>query len=189
VTVLVDLISGSGTVSSWKFTITGERGPIGPTGATGPSGAASTVPGPTGPAGPTGATGPTGPASTEVGPTGPTGPTGPGSTVPGPPFYDLELSLINSNYQISESDRGKLIIMSQSTPMTLSVPPDSLYSFPLGTQILITQAGVGQVTFVAEAGVTLRSEGSRIKTKSQHAVASLIKVSANTWLLSGNLVV
>jgi hypothetical protein len=79
--------------------------------------------------------------------------------------------------------------MNQSTAMTFTVPSDSVYSFPIGTQILITQAGVGQVTFVAGAGVTLRTEGSRIKTKSQHAVASIIKVSTNIWLLSGNLVV
>jgi hypothetical protein len=184
ITVLVDFISGSGSISSWKFTLTGERGPIGPTGATGPvSTEPSTVPGPTGP------TGATGPASTVPGPLGPTGPTGPTSTVPGPPFYDLELSLINSNYQLSELDRGKLILMSQSTPMTLTVPSDTIYSFPVGTQILVTQSGIGQVTFVGGDGVTIRTEGSRTKTKAQHAVASVIKLSTNTWLLSGNLVV
>jgi hypothetical protein len=146
----------------------------------------------TGLPGPTGATGPTGADSNVTGPTGdlgPTGPTGPASTIPGPPFYDLEFSLSNTNYQLSESDRGKLIIMSQTTGMTLTVPADSTYSFPVGTQILITQSGLGQVTFVGADGVTIRTEGSRIKTKAQHAVASIIKLSSNTWLLSGNLVV
>jgi hypothetical protein len=54
-TVSVDYVGGSGTVSNWTFTNTGSQGatgPTGPTGATGPTGT-----GPTGVTGPTGATG------------------------------------------------------------------------------------------------------------------------------------
>jgi hypothetical protein len=187
--VNVDIVNGSGTFSSWKFGITGSVGPTGPTGATGP---ASTVTGPTGSTGPTGPSGPQGAASNVTGPTGaqgPTGPTGAASTVPGPPFYNLEFSIATENYILSAVDIGKLVQIAKSTAVTLTIPADSTYSFPVGTQILVSQNGLGQITFTGAAGVTVRSEGTRLKTKAQHAVASLIKLSSNTWLLSGNLVV
>jgi hypothetical protein len=51
----------------------------------------------------------------------------------------------------------------------------------------MTQLGNGQVTVAGAAGVTLVSEGARFITKAQYAIASLIKLGPNTWLLSGNL--
>jgi hypothetical protein len=97
-TISVDYVGGSGTLSTWTITDTGSQGiqgvtgatgatgPTGPTGATGPTGPTGPTgltgsPGPTGPTGPagspgpTGLTGPTG-ATGSPGPTGPTGPTG-----------------------------------------------------------------------------------------------------------------
>jgi hypothetical protein len=72
---------------------------------------------------------------------------------------------------------------------SLIIPPDIGYNFELGTQIVVAQMGVGQTTFTPGTGVTILSEGSKYITKSQYAMASLIKVSADTWLLSGNLTV
>jgi hypothetical protein len=72
---------------------------------------------------------------------------------------------------------------------TVTVPPDITYSFPVGAQIVVVQLGVGQVTFTAGAGVTIYSEGNKKITKAQYATASLIKLAADTWLLSGNLTV
>lgn len=65
-------VSGTGTITSWRVSLTGRRGSVGATGATGATG-------PTGPTGPTGLTGPTGANGPEgpIGPAGPTGPTGP----------------------------------------------------------------------------------------------------------------
>jgi hypothetical protein len=72
VTIDSQLVSGSGTFTSWNLTIAGERGPSGPSGPAGPSGPS----GPSGPAGPSGPSGPSGPA----GPSGPSGPSGENGT-------------------------------------------------------------------------------------------------------------
>lgn len=55
------------------------------------------------------------------------------------------------------------------------------------TQIVVVQLGVGQVTIQGDTGVVVLSEGSRFTTKARYAIASLIKLSSNSWLLSGNL--
>jgi cobalamin biosynthesis protein CbiD len=73
--------------------------------------------------------------------------------------------------------------------MSLTIPPDGTggYTFPVGTQIVVVQLGTGQVTISGSTGVSVVSEGGRNITKAQYAIASLIKLGNNSWLLSGNL--
>ena len=148
---------------------------MGPTGPTGPTGADSTV---TGPTGPTGSTGPTGPPSTVTGPTGPA-------------YYFLTGDEYTTSHTLSSSDQAKIVKMNSVESMTLTVPLDGSggYTFDIGTQIVAVQLGVGQITVLGASGVSVLSEGSRNITKARYAVASLIKISANTWILTGNLTV
>ena len=44
------------------------------------------------------------------------------------------------------------------------------------------------IDITGAVGVTIYSEGNKYTLRGRYAVASLIKLSANTWLLSGNLV-
>jgi hypothetical protein len=189
ITVSIDNFAGSGVYNAWRFSLAGDRGPTGPTGATG---SASTVTGPTGSQGPLGPTGPTGPASTLAGPLGPTGPTGPASTVTGPtgpPFYELLGDTYFSSHTLGEADAASLVKINSSSGVNLTVQPDSGYNFPIGTQIVILQLGIGQITVAAGSGVFVFSEGGRLVTKARYAVASLIKLGANQWILTGSLVV
>jgi hypothetical protein len=103
--------------------------------------------------------------------------------------------LVGPQYLASQTlgpaDVAKLVKINSSATTNLTVPEDgaSGYTFPLGTQIVVTQLGTGQVTVVGGTGVLIRSEGARRTTKGRFAVASLIKLGANEWLLSGNLTV
>jgi len=75
--------------------------------------------------------------------------------------------------------------------MVLTVPLDGSggYTFDTGSQIVVVQLGVGQVVITPASGVSIVSEGSRFTTKARYATASLIKLGANQWLLTGNLTV
>ena len=169
------------TGASWISAgqIVGPTGSQGPVGSTGPTGPASTV---TGPQGPQGITGPTGPSVT--GPTGATGSTGPAN-------FELTGSNYLTSIILTSGDAARIVKMNSSTAVDLTIPLDGFnaYTFPVGTQIVFTQLGVGQVTVRSQAGVLLRTEGSRITTKARYAVGSLIKLATNEWLLSGNLTV
>lgn len=84
-TIVVDLVFGTGSVTGWTINVSGQTGKDGPPGPTGAAGAPGGPmgpkgdTGPQGPPGPTGASGPTGPTGQtgNAGPTGPDGLTGP----------------------------------------------------------------------------------------------------------------
>ncbi len=88
-------------------------------------------------------------------------------------------------YTLALTDSGKLVELSNAAAITLTVPTNGTTAFPTGTQIDILQTGAGQVT-VGGAGVTLQSEGSKLKLKGQYAAATLIKRATDTWVLIGN---
>lgn len=77
--------------------------------------------------------------------------------------------------------------MDVASANTLTVPPNSSVAIPIGRQVMVSQAGLGQVTFTPGSGVTINSSFARLKTSAQHAVACLVKVDTNVWLLSGDL--
>jgi hypothetical protein len=77
--------------------------------------------------------------------------------------------------------------MGKATAQTLTVPLNSSVAFPTGTKIDIIQTGAGETTIAATGGVTINSEGSKLKLNAQWAGATLIKRATNTWILIGSL--
>ena len=91
-----------------------------------------------------------------------------------------------TTYTLALADATKLVSLSNAAAITLTVPTNST-AFPIGTQIVIYQAGAGQVTVSPAATVTVRSQGSKNKLTGQYAVASLLKIGTNEWILAGNV--
>lgn len=91
-----------------------------------------------------------------------------------------------TSYTLALSDAHKLVTLSNSSSITLTVPSDSI-AFQVGDQVNILQLGTGQVSFSGAVGVTLRSEGSKVKLTAQYALATLVKIGSNEWVLVGNL--
>lgn len=191
---------------------TGPTGPTGPTGATGPQGVTGDtgptgvtgVTGPTGPSGATGSTGPvgaTGPAGGPTGPTGATGatgatgPTGPaGSTgatgATGSAGAGIESIAFNAQtgttYTIAASDAGKLVTLSNSSAVTVTVPTNASVAISTGTVINLQQIGTGQVTFSPAGGVTVTYTNG-LKLRAQYSAATLVKTATDSWTLIGDL--
>ena len=67
------------------------------------------------------------------------------------------------------------------------MPPNSAVAFGIGTQLNIAQLGAGTTTIVAGSGVTLNSDGAKLKLNAQYAVATCVKTDTNTWFVVGNL--
>lgn len=100
---------------------------------------------------------------------------------------NIPISTKTANYTLVLNDNCKMIEVDSATGKSIGIPVNSSVVFPIGTQILIAQYGVGQVTITPELGVTLRSSGGKTKTAAQYSVASLIKRDTNEWYLSGDL--
>ena len=85
------------------------------------------------------------------------------------------------------ADDGKLVTMSNASANTFTIPPNSSVAFGIGTQINIAQLSTGATTIVAGSGVTLNSDGAKLKLNAQYAVATCVKTDTNTWFVVGNL--
>lgn len=93
-----------------------------------------------------------------------------------------------ASYTLVLSDADKLVEMNVATANNLTVPLNSSVAFPTGTQILLAQYGAGQTTVVATSGVTIRSNGGKLKLNVQYSGATLIKIGTDEWYLFGDIV-
>ena len=104
---------------------------------------------------------------------------------------DLAYLAINAQtgttYTLVLTDEAKTVTLTNASSITLTVPPNSSVAFPIGTQIVLYQGNAGQVRIAPGSGVTLNSNGSKLKLTGQYAVASLIKIASDTWVVGGNL--
>ena len=90
-------------------------------------------------------------------------------------------------YTLVLGDAGKYVTLSNAASITLTIPTNASVAFDIGTVVNVVQLGAGQVTIAGAGGVTVNSEGSKLKLKGQYAVASLLKTATNTWVALGNL--
>lgn len=93
-----------------------------------------------------------------------------------------------ASYTLVLSDADKLVEMNVASANNLTVPLNSSVDFPTGTQILLAQYGAGQTTVVATSGVTIRSNGGKLKLNVQYSGATLIKIGTDEWYLFGDIV-
>jgi len=93
-----------------------------------------------------------------------------------------------ASYTLVLSDADKLVEMNVATANNLTIPLNSSVAFPTGTQILLAQYGAGQTTIVATSGVTVRSNGGKLKLNVQYSGATLIKIGTDEWYLFGDIV-
>jgi hypothetical protein len=92
-----------------------------------------------------------------------------------------------ASYTLVLSDADKLVEMNVGTANNLTVPLNSSVAFSTGTQILLAQYGAGQTTIVATSGVTIRSNGAKLKLNAQYSGATLVKIAENEWYLFGDI--
>lgn len=93
----------------------------------------------------------------------------------------------DTTYTLALTDNYGIVTLTNASPITLTVPPNSSVAFPVGANITIIALGAGQVTVAEGSGVTIRSAGSALKLTEQYSTATLIKIATDTWLLVGDI--
>ncbi|WP_396659512.1 hypothetical protein [Microbacterium sp.] len=91
-----------------------------------------------------------------------------------------------TTYTLVLSDQGKFITLTNASPITLTVPPNSSVAFPVGAQVDLAAMGDGMVTVTPGSGVTVNGTPSLV-TRAQYSAVTLIKLATNTWLAVGDL--
>lgn len=91
-------------------------------------------------------------------------------------------------FVLTDGDIAKFVTMTNSSAITATIPPSSSVDYPVGAVINVLQMGSGQVTVSPGSGVTLVGEGNRFKTKGQYALASVMKLASDQWIMFGNVI-
>jgi hypothetical protein len=89
-----------------------------------------------------------------------------------------------TGFTLSASDNNKVIIITSSTTVTVTVSNTSPNILPIGFSCQIIQGGAGAVT-IAASGVTLNSSNGFV-TRSTNSVIGLVMNSATTGYIFGD---
>jgi len=100
-----------------------------------------------------------------------------------------KINTYTESHVLNLNDVGSILLMNSASGTNVAVPHNSVTDFPIGAAIVIEPVGDGSVYVVAMPNVTLNSAASFLKLKSKYGRATLIKVSANTWHLAGDIAV
>ncbi len=99
----------------------------------------------------------------------------------------VEADRQTSSYALVLADAGKVIEMDVASSNTVTFPANAAVAFPIGAVIEIVQYGVGNTSFLAGAGVTLKSSGARFRLTTQYSSAIARKRDTNEWIIAGDL--
>jgi hypothetical protein len=89
-----------------------------------------------------------------------------------------------ASYTLVLSDADKLVEMNVASANNLTVPASV---FAAGNQIILAQYGAGQTTIVAGSGMTIRSNGAKLKLNAQYSGATLVFISSSESYLFGDI--
>jgi len=102
------------------------------------------------------------------------------------------VTLEYTTYKLVLTDAESIIMMYDTSPLTVQVPEDADEDFPVGTQISIVQAGTGEVSIAGNpitggGNVTVTAPDPYLPTLlGLGAKVDLIKLGPNSWVLVGN---
>lgn len=99
-------------------------------------------------------------------------------------------SQTGTTYTVVSTDQyQKLIVTSNASAKTVSIPTDATYDFPVGTTITFLNTGAGDLTVnaVSSGTTTITSAGAASNSPkvNQYRSAAAIKTAANAWTVVG----
>jgi hypothetical protein len=101
----------------------------------------------------------------------------------------ITVSTVTDDYTLALGDEGSLIHMNSGDAKTISIPTNATVAFAIGTQIRVSRKGAGSTTISASDGgtTTVNSASGNNQINAQHAVATIVKVGTDEWVLFGSL--
>jgi hypothetical protein len=111
-------------------------------------------------------------------------------------FNGLVAFTLNSQsgatYTLASTDQYQVLVLTtNASTKTVSIPTDATYNFPVGTAITILNTGAGLLTInaVTSGTTTITSAGasSAAPTVGQYKAGVAIKTAANAWTVIGGV--
>jgi hypothetical protein len=82
---------------------------------------------------------------------------------------------------------GSFIYSNNGAAVTANILPYSAQAFPVGTEVDIIQAGLGQVTVTPGINVNLNGANTAIPITAQWGGATLKQITADNWIIVGKI--
>ncbi len=92
-----------------------------------------------------------------------------------------------SSFTLTLADASKTILLSTTTPMTLTIPSNSSVAIPIGYQYNLVEIGTGKTTLSASSGVIIGSKNSQLFLDGQYSKGTLLKIDTDTWIFYGDV--
>jgi hypothetical protein len=111
-------------------------------------------------------------------------------------FNGLVAFTLNSQsgatYTLAATDQYQVLVLTtNASTKTVSIPTDATYNFPVGTAVTILNTGAGLLTInaVTSGTTTITSAGasSAAPTVGQYKAGVAIKTAANAWTVIGGV--
>lgn len=100
--------------------------------------------------------------------------------------FRLNAASINAQtgtgYTLFSTDNGRVVTLNNAGAITVTVPS----GLGLAFSCTLIQLGTGQVTLTAGAGVTINGPGGVNKTATRYSAITLLAISENVYVLSGD---
>ena len=96
----------------------------------------------------------------------------------------------NTAYSLQLTDNGKLVTLTSSSSVTVTIQPDSTTNFAVGAMVHLQRTGTGSVAIQQGVGVTITSAAvtaSQPSLRARYSAATCIKVAANSWTVIGDI--
>lgn len=103
-------------------------------------------------------------------------------------YRGIPINTQSSGYTLALDDQGKCVYSKNSAAQTITVPTDAAVAIPVGAAIQVINNGSANIT-ISATGVTLYQSGTTNtgnRTLAPRGAATLQKVEANTWFISGS---
>jgi hypothetical protein len=95
-----------------------------------------------------------------------------------------------TTYTTVLTDNGKLVTLSNSSPVAVTIPLNASVAYPVGAQLNFAWVGVGAVTIQGAVGVTINSTGATPAVPAlrvRYSSATAIQTATDTWLVVGDI--
>jgi dihydroxyacetone kinase DhaKLM complex PTS-EIIA-like component DhaM len=106
-------------------------------------------------------------------------------------FINLTINAqTGTTYTTVLADNGDLITLSNTSPITVTIPPFSSVAYPVGAQLNFVGINTGAVTFAQGSGVTIVSTGATASApalRARYSSATAICISQDNWLIAGDI--
>jgi hypothetical protein len=95
-----------------------------------------------------------------------------------------------TTYTTVLADNGKLVTLSNSSAVAVTIPLNASVAYPVGAQLNFAWVGVGAVTIQGAVGVTINSTGATPAVPAlriRYSSATAIQTATDTWLVVGDI--